>query len=363
MIFLYSGRVTKKKNNTSQVTFRAAVLVSNNSPLVITELKYPQIGPEQLLIKIKYSGICRSQLMEVDGKRGVDNWIPHTLGHEAVGTIESMGAQVFNHQVGEKVVLSWITDKNITAPGHVYESVDGRKINSGPISTFSEMAVIHKSRVHKVEGDFSDELLSLFGCALVTGAGMAIKYFDPSKHKRVLVLGFGGIGSAAAIALEIFENIEITVLDVSAERVNMAKSLGFKNSFHISSQKDVNRNEEFGYFDLCLESGGTVESIELGFSLLNGDGTLVFASHPPIDEKVQIDPHELIKGKSIIGSWGGDLDATSAVATVSKHLSKSKLPLKLLIGEHFTLARINDALDHLRQSKSGRALVDCEIGR
>ena len=299
--------------------------------------------------------------MEIDGKRGDDRWIPHTLGHEAVGIVQEVGSQVFDYAIGEKVILSWISDKKVKAPGYIYESVNGRKINSGPISTFSEIAVIHKSRVHKVQGSFSDELLSLFGCALLTGAGMAIKYFDPLRHKKVLILGFGGIGSAAAIAIEVFQNVELTVLDTSSERVEMAKSLGFKNSFQVRRGDKDKMAAEFGSFDLCIESGGTVDSIELGFSLITSDGTLVFASHPPLGEAISIDPFELINGKKIVGSWGGDLDAQVAVETVSMHLSKSKLPLDLLIGKHFPLDKINEAIEHLRSSKSGRALLDCEI--
>jgi S-(hydroxymethyl)glutathione dehydrogenase/alcohol dehydrogenase len=353
--------VLNQSINSKGLPFKAAVLVSQNEPLEIIELKYPTIGPNQLLIKIKYSGICRSQLMEAQGKRGIDQWIPHTLGHEAVGIVKEIGSQTSEYKVGEKVILSWIADKKISAPGYVYETTEGRKINSGPISTFSEMTVAHESRVHKIQGNFSDEILSLFGCALITGAGMAIEYFDPSKHKKVLVLGFGGIGSAAAIALEIFKDIEITVLDNSLERIEMAKALGFKKSFHTTSLNDINAHIKFNHFDLCLESGGTTESIELGFSLISSDGTLVFASHPPLGDKIYIDPYELIKGKKIVGTWGGDLDTKLAVKTVSEHLSKSKLPLALLVGEHFPLQKINDALNYLSESRSGRALLDCEI--
>jgi S-(hydroxymethyl)glutathione dehydrogenase/alcohol dehydrogenase len=349
-----------KSGDFSGLTFKAAVLVSHNEPLEIIELKYPTIGPNQLLIKIKYSGICRSQLMEVSGSRGLDKWIPHTLGHEAVGVIQEIGSQISRFEVGEKVILSWVAEKNISTSGYVYESTDGRKINSGPISTFSEMAVIDESRVHKIQGNFSDEILCLFGCALITGSGMSIAHFDPAKHKRVLVLGFGGIGSAAAIALDVFKDTEITVIDASLERVELAKALGFKNSFLATSLNDVNSQIKLSPFDLCLESGGTAASIELGFSLISSDGTLVFASHPPTGDKISIDPYELIEGKKIVGTWGGDLDAKSAIEIVSEHLSKSKLPLKLLVGEHFPLLKINDALDYLSESKSGRAILDCE---
>jgi S-(hydroxymethyl)glutathione dehydrogenase/alcohol dehydrogenase len=353
--------VSNQSTESLRPTFKAAVLVSSNKPLEISQIIYPIIGPDQLLIRIKYSGICRSQLMEVDGKRGDDKWIPHTLGHEAVGFIQEVGSQVNGYEIGEKVILSWISDKKVQAPGYVYQSIGGRKINSGPISTFGEIAVVHKSRVHKVQGEFNDELLSLFGCALLTGAGMAIKYFDPLKHKKILVLGFGGIGSAAAIALEIFQSIQLTVLETSHERVEMAKSLGFKNSFQITTKDKTKLKQKFGNFDLCIESGGTVESIELGFSLIATDGSIVFASHPPLGETICIDPFELISGKKIVGSWGGDLDPQIAVETVSMHLSKSRLPLDLLVGKHFPLERVNEALEYLRLSKSGRALLDCEI--
>jgi Zn-dependent alcohol dehydrogenase len=55
------------------------------------------------------------------------------------------------------------------------------------------------------------------------------------------------------------------------------------------------------------------------------------------------------------------LDTQIAVETVSMHLSKSTLPLDLLVGKCFPLEKVNEALEHLRLSKSGRALLDCEV--
>jgi S-(hydroxymethyl)glutathione dehydrogenase/alcohol dehydrogenase len=65
-----------------ETTFRAAVLVRANEPLEILELKFPKLEVGQILVQNRYSGICRSQLMEVSGQRGVDPWLPHLLGHE-----------------------------------------------------------------------------------------------------------------------------------------------------------------------------------------------------------------------------------------------------------------------------------------
>ena len=63
-------------------TLKAAVLTGINKPLELRNLEINDLLPGQVLVKILYSGVCRSQLMEIEGKRGEDNWIPHLLVHE-----------------------------------------------------------------------------------------------------------------------------------------------------------------------------------------------------------------------------------------------------------------------------------------
>ena len=69
-------------------SFKAAVLYKINTPLKMIDCKFPSLKKGQVLVKNLYSGICRSQIMEIDGLRGKDNWLPHLLGHEGVGGIE-----------------------------------------------------------------------------------------------------------------------------------------------------------------------------------------------------------------------------------------------------------------------------------
>ena len=58
------------------------------------DLILPRPGPYHVLVKVIYSGICGSQLKEIDGKRGHDKYIPHLLGHEGYGKILSIGSKV-----------------------------------------------------------------------------------------------------------------------------------------------------------------------------------------------------------------------------------------------------------------------------
>ena len=97
--------------------------------------------------------------------------------------------------------------------------------------------------------------------------------------------------------------------------------------------------------DYCIEAGGSIESIELGFSLLNpAGGTLLFASHPAAGEKIRLDPHELIKGKRIKGSSGGGLQPDVDIPTVANLLYDNELPISQLIKNKFKLRDINEAV-------------------
>ena len=68
------------------MSFKSAVLLSHNK-IVIDQLKFPKLRYGQALVKIMYSSICHTQVQEIIGQRGKDHYLPHCLGHEAVGSI------------------------------------------------------------------------------------------------------------------------------------------------------------------------------------------------------------------------------------------------------------------------------------
>ena len=74
--------------------FKSAVLVEQNKPLKILQLKKPIVQKNQILVKIIYSGFCSSQYGEILGIKGKDKFIPHSLGHEACGKVIDTGLSV-----------------------------------------------------------------------------------------------------------------------------------------------------------------------------------------------------------------------------------------------------------------------------
>ena len=103
---------------------RGAVLVQVGKPLEIMDLMIPELSHGQVLVEMHYSGVCRSQLMEADGLRGEDRWLPHLLGHEGVGTVVQTGPGVSRFDKGDKVVLGWLKNHGCDVQGSLFKKKD-----------------------------------------------------------------------------------------------------------------------------------------------------------------------------------------------------------------------------------------------
>ena len=91
----------------------AVILKKQKQDLLVLDLEYPNVPKNYVLVKMKYSGVCHTQLNEISGKLGKDRFIPHTIGHEGVGEIITIGLGVKNFKIGDKVVISWIKKNKI----------------------------------------------------------------------------------------------------------------------------------------------------------------------------------------------------------------------------------------------------------
>ena len=87
----------------------AAVLEKFNKKLkIIKNIQIPKLLSKQVLIKIKNTAICGSQIHEIRGHRNTKKFLPHVLGHEATGFVADVGKSVYKFKKNDKVILSWI---------------------------------------------------------------------------------------------------------------------------------------------------------------------------------------------------------------------------------------------------------------
>jgi S-(hydroxymethyl)glutathione dehydrogenase / alcohol dehydrogenase len=334
---------------------RFAILVKPKKKLIISELNIPKLKKNQLLIKIKYSGICRSQIMEIDGQRGVDKFLPHTLGHEASGVIIDKYKSIKNFKKKDKVIITWIKSKKDDCE-KIYYLMGGTKINSGYANTFSTYAIISLNRCIKKPKKLSMINAALYGCAVPTGAGMVLNAKKLKKDSKIIIIGFGGIGFFIFLTLKSKGIKNIIVIDKNQDRLHIAKNVGVKYLLKKIDQKKI-KNIFDADADFCFETAGIVSTIEKGFKVIKSNGCLIFASHPGKGKKISIDPHQLIKGKKIYGTWGGNINLEKNIDKLVKILNVYKKEFKILTKNTYSLNNINNTIKNFKRGKILRPII------
>ena len=341
---------------------KAAVLVQPGRPLVIEEgIEMPALEPGQVLVRMHYAGICHSQLMEVTGRRGSDPWLPHLLGHEAAGLVADTGPGVSKVRPGDAVILTWIRAGGMDVSGAQYTH-HGKRINSGPVTVFSDYSIVSENRCVRMPAGLPADVASLFGCAVMTGAGMVVNTLRPAPGSSMAVLGLGGIGLCALLAARQLGCAPIIGVDIETEKLDHAKRLGATHLVDARAGKAVERIRELtgGHgADYCVEATGRARGIEEAFmSVRRGGGRCVFASHPPHGEMVHLDPFEMICGRHIQGSWGGDSRPDEDIPRYATWLLDGTFPVADLITHRYRLEQINVAFEDMQARRVGRALIE-----
>jgi len=343
----------------------AAILSGINKPLSIEDLTVPDLKTGQVLVRIAYSGICHTQLNEMRGLKGEDKFLPHTLGHEGSGVVEAVGAGVKKVKAGDRVVLTWIKGRGADVAATAYKRMDGSIVNSGAISTFMTKAIISENRLVKIPQEMPLREAALLGCAIPTGAGIVMNTMDVSGGKSIAIFGMGGIGLSALLAAKVRGASKIIAIDISKDRLKQSTLLGATHILNAKSDaviEAIMKLTDNKGVDYAVESAGKKESMEMAFKSVRDNGGLcVIAGNLSFGEKIQIDPFDLIKGKCIIGTWGGQAQPDRDIPMYSDWVISGKLNLKQLVSRVFALKDINEAIEYMENNAIGRVLIDMEL--
>ncbi len=343
---------------------KVAILRELGKPLSIEELQIPKLKSGQVLVRILYSGICRSQLHEIEGSKGDDKYLPHMLGHEASGVVEEIGEGVTHVKIGEHVVCSWIKGLGMDVPSTVYLKGD-EKINAGAITTFGEYQVVSGNRVTPIVEKMPLDKAALLGCALPTGGGIVLNQIKPAVGSSLAVVGVGGLGLSAVLLADLMNCVPIIAVDVNDEKLKLARRLGATEIINsattdfVSAIMDITHGKGVDY---VVETAGLVETIEKSLECVKWDiwngGLVVNAGNPPHGEKISIDPF-VLKGKRIAGSWGGLTKPERDIPLYVDLYLAGKLKLDELITNRFRFDEINRAFELMGNGELvGKAILE-----
>ncbi len=351
----------------------AAVLTEINKPLQIEELNIPHLKKGQALVEVAYSGICHSQLNEIHGLKGEDKFLPHTLGHEGSGIVLEIGPDVTKVRRGDHVVLTWIKGKGLDAPSSEYRRDGGSRVNSGAISTFLTHAVISENRLIPLTKEMPLREAALLGCAVPTGAGIVTNSVKMHPGQSIAVFGLGGIGlSAILMAGRVNTNREsigagqnpsmIIAIDITDQKLSLARAMGATDTINANDDdplKAVMALTSGKGVDYAIEAAGTQGTMETAFRCVRDKGGVcILAGNLPQGRTIAIDPLDLIKGKQIMGTWGGETEPDRDIPFYEASFLSGKINLTPLITRACSLSQINEAITGMETGHIGRSLIE-----
>lgn len=340
---------------------KAAILVEQQKPLIIDEVELPQtLDIGQVLVKIHFSGICGSQLGEIDGVKGEDKFLPHLLGHEGSGTVIATGPGVRHVKPEDKVVLHWRKGLGLDASPPVYQW-RGKKLNAGWITTFNEFAIVSENRLTPIPNDSDLEVAALFGCAVTTGFGVVVNNAKLKIGESVVVFGAGGVGLNIVQAAALVSAYPIIAVDLHEGRLKLAQDMGATHLIN-GRQQDVAQaiREIIGPqgLDCFIDNTGDPKIISLGYQLTNSQGRVTLVGVPRKGNDISIYSLPLHFGKTISGSHGGEAEPHFDIPRYHHLYKQGRIRLRELLTESLPLENINTAIARMRSGElSGRCLI------
>ena len=345
---------------------KAAILVENNRPLVVAELKMPAtLAHGQVHVKVHYSGICGAQLNEIEGAKGPDKFLPHLLGHEGSGTVLKTGPGVTRLKAGDRVVLHWRPSAGVQAETPKYDW-DGRVVNAGWVTTFNDEAIISENRLTVIPGDFDLRNAPLFGCAVTTAVGVVNNDAQLKIGQSIVIFGVGGVGLNIAQCAAMVSAQPIVGVDVVENKVTIARKWGATHVFNSAGMKPEELKAKILEVvgpqgaDVVVDTTGRPRVIELAYDLTHGKGRTILVGVPRKGDNVNIYTLPLHFKKILKGSEGGDCVPDVDIPRLIRLVKEKKMTLDGLFTHEFPLSEINQALDVFRSGEAGRVLIRME---
>jgi S-(hydroxymethyl)glutathione dehydrogenase/alcohol dehydrogenase len=339
---------------------RAAILVEQKKPLVIEEVEVPPLKLGQVLVKVLASGICGSQIGEINGVKGPDRFLPHLLGHEGCGEVLEAGEGVRSVKPGDRVVLHWRKGTGLESVAPTYGSRLGT-VNAGWVTTFNEHAIVSENRATAVPADFDIEAAALFGCAVTTAFGVVTNNAQVAIGQSVAVFGAGGIGLSIVQGAALAGAHPIIAIDLVDARLDLARTLGATHTIN-SRSADV-AAEIAGIVgtdgvDVAIDNTGNVDVIALASRLTSGRGRTVLVGVPPKGATAAISTLPLHFEKRLVGSHGGECRPDIDIPRYVRLMQDGRLSLAGVVGRRYALDEVNAAIDDMTSGRlAGRAIL------
>lgn len=323
-----------------------ALVIEKPGKAVIKEIEYPTPGYGEVTVKVKKVGICGTDTHIYEG--GFLSTYPIVPGHEFSGVIHELGEAVRGHRVGERVAIdpSLFCGKCMYCKTNRGNHCDdwggiGTTVNGGMaeyVKVPYENLVSLPDNISYGEGAFIEPL----ACVVYAMDRLQVKMGD-----QILLFGAGAMGQQLVQSLKAVGASKLVVVDLSDEKLKMAKEWGATDTFKADKLEEVRKIHPRG-FDIVIDATGIPRVIEEAITFTGPVGKYLQFGVTPTDETIKINPFDLYhKDWSLIGSM-----AINHTFIPAYHwLKEKRIDVRPLISKELSLEEAVTYLENPKDSK------------
>jgi threonine 3-dehydrogenase len=325
----------------------------------MTDVPVPEVGHNDLLIKIRKTAICGTDVHIYNW----DDWsqktipVPMVVGHEYVGEVVEIGQEVRGFTVGDRVS----GEGHITC-GHCRNCRAGRRhlcrnavaVGVSRPGAFAEYLAIPAYNAFKLPDEICDDLASIFdpfGNAVHTALSFDLVGED------VLITGAGPIGIMAACIARHVGARHVVITDINDYRLNLAQQMQATRTVNVTRDKLSNVMQELAMtegFDIGLEMSGAASAFREMLDMMNHGGKIAMLGIPGGDMAIDWD-QVIFKGLTIKGIYGREMFETWYKMA---SLVQSGLNLHPMITHHFPVDAFQKGFDAVNSGQSGKVILN-----
>ncbi|TXH36012.1 MAG: L-threonine 3-dehydrogenase [Rhodospirillaceae bacterium] len=338
---------------------KALAKLERGPGLTLTDLPQPEVGHNDVLIKIRKTAICGTDIHIWKW----DDWaqktipVPMQVGHEYVGEIVEIGQEVRGFSIGDRVS----GEGHITC-GHCRNCRAGRRhlcrntvgVGVNVPGAFAEYLVLPAVNAFKIPDNISDDLAAIFdpfGNATHTALSFNLVGED------VLITGAGPIGIMAAAICRHVGARHVVITDVNDYRLDLARKMGASRAVNVSRDRLRDVMDDLGMqegFDIGLEMSGVPAAFRDLLNVMNHGGKVALLGIPPAE--TAIDWNQVIfKGLEIKGIYGREMFETW-YKMVS--MLQSGLDLSPILTHRFPADQFKTGFEAMLSGQSGKVILD-----
>ena len=336
---------------------RAAVLEEFGAPLNVKQVEVPQIGPGEVLVRVKNCGVCGTDLKIKAGKSGPAP-LPMIMGHEAAGEVVDVAAGVTEFKPGDRVVVNFYIvcgQCRYCRRGQDTLCDNLRQHGFNTDGGYAEYMKTRASNLCDVPAHVPLEQACILADAVATPYHAVTKRAEVGPGTTVALVGTGGVGLHALQIAKLSGGWTIAV-DINEDRLDLARKLGAdatvdarEGDFH----EQVRRLTGGEGVDVVMEFVASEDTLQSSYRSLRKGGRLVFVGYVP-GQAMSLMAHELVRGElEVVGSRANttqELKETMDLVSLGR--------IKPIVDQQLPLEEVERAHELLAQGKFlGRAVL------